>query len=141
MMMGGKTLRRTIEMEKKWKCEICGCTEEHACKEGGCSWVAQNLCSACVPVLYDMALKKWGPLAQLNQLNEECAELIVAGSHLMRESTTQHYRDVVEEVIDVEIMLGQLKLLLNVAESDWKIARSEKLARLAQRLGLGKANQ
>jgi len=27
-------------------CRICGCTEKHAC-EGGCSWVAPDLCSAC----------------------------------------------------------------------------------------------
>jgi ParB family chromosome partitioning protein len=27
-------------------CRVCGCTEKHAC-EGGCSWVAPDLCSAC----------------------------------------------------------------------------------------------
>ena len=28
-------------------CRICGCTEDNAC-EGGCSWVEEDLCSACV---------------------------------------------------------------------------------------------
>lgn len=28
-------------------CRACGCTEWDAC-EGGCSWVARDLCSACV---------------------------------------------------------------------------------------------
>lgn len=28
-------------------CRKCGCTEEFAC-EGGCSWIAPDLCSACV---------------------------------------------------------------------------------------------
>lgn len=28
-------------------CRVCGCTEERAC-EGGCTWVAADLCSACV---------------------------------------------------------------------------------------------
>lgn len=29
------------------KCKICGCTDNHACK-GGCFWVDDDLCSACV---------------------------------------------------------------------------------------------
>jgi hypothetical protein len=27
-------------------CAVCGCTDEHAC-EGGCAWIAPNLCSKC----------------------------------------------------------------------------------------------
>lgn len=27
-------------------CRECGCTDDHAC-DGGCSWVADDLCSAC----------------------------------------------------------------------------------------------
>lgn len=27
-------------------CRVCGCTEDNAC-EGGCSWVEEDLCSAC----------------------------------------------------------------------------------------------
>ena len=33
--------------EKERTCRVCGCTEESAC-EGGCSWVEEDLCSACV---------------------------------------------------------------------------------------------
>ena len=28
-------------------CRVCGCTEDNAC-EGGCWWVEDDLCSACV---------------------------------------------------------------------------------------------
>jgi hypothetical protein len=28
-------------------CRICGCTDDRACP-GGCAWVAEDLCSACV---------------------------------------------------------------------------------------------
>lgn len=28
------------------KCKYCGCTDDHAC-EGGCSWVAKDVCSKC----------------------------------------------------------------------------------------------
>ena len=27
-------------------CRVCGCTDEYGC-DGGCSWVEENLCSAC----------------------------------------------------------------------------------------------
>ena len=27
-------------------CEVCGCTDTHACR-GGCHWVGPTLCSAC----------------------------------------------------------------------------------------------
>ena len=30
----------------KRKCRVCGCDWNHAC-EGGCSWVADDLCSKC----------------------------------------------------------------------------------------------
>lgn len=28
-------------------CRICGCTDDHACA-GGCFWVSEDLCSACL---------------------------------------------------------------------------------------------
>lgn len=35
------------EMNEDRKCRICGCTWFHACP-GGCYWVEEDLCSACV---------------------------------------------------------------------------------------------
>lgn len=35
-------------------CGLCGCTDELACP-GGCSWVAPDLCSKCLPVAYGAA--------------------------------------------------------------------------------------
>ena len=32
------------------KCKICGCTDYNAC-EGGCYWVAEELCSKCADEL------------------------------------------------------------------------------------------
>lgn len=28
-------------------CSVCGCTDDEAC-DGGCAWVADDLCSACI---------------------------------------------------------------------------------------------
>ncbi len=35
-------------MDEQQKCRKCGCTDECACP-GGCAWVLDNLCSACIP--------------------------------------------------------------------------------------------
>jgi hypothetical protein len=35
-----------IRKEGSQTCRECGCTDERAC-EGGCSWVEEDLCSAC----------------------------------------------------------------------------------------------
>ena len=38
--------------EEKRKCRVCGCDEMHACETAGgpCYWIAQDLCSKCVPL-------------------------------------------------------------------------------------------
>ena len=61
--------------------------------------------------LYKQALDKWGLEAQVGMLIEECAELIKA-SHkaFMRNGSVL---DFIEEVIDVEIMLEQMKIYFN----------------------------
>jgi hypothetical protein len=38
-------LANELELQR---CRKCGCTQLEACPEG-CSWVAEDLCSACVP--------------------------------------------------------------------------------------------
>lgn len=45
-LVSGKVLRRTKAPQKERKCRVCGCTELTACP-GGCSWIEQDLCSAC----------------------------------------------------------------------------------------------
>lgn len=32
------------------KCQVCGCTDTHACL-GGCYWIAEELCSNCGVVI------------------------------------------------------------------------------------------
>jgi len=33
----------------KWKCRVCGCTWNNACK-GGCYWLKKDLCSTCATI-------------------------------------------------------------------------------------------
>lgn len=36
-----------VDVDAPRSCRVCGCTDGLACR-GGCSWVASDLCSACV---------------------------------------------------------------------------------------------
>ena len=56
--------------------------------------------------LYERALEHWGANAQLDKTIEECAELIQAISRLINGQAEE--ADVVEEIADVDNMLGQL---------------------------------
>lgn len=69
-------------------------------------------------------------MKQIGQAEEELAELIVALHHYERVynsglnvSARQAYMHVAEEIADVEIMMEQIKHILNIPEpliADWK---------------------
>lgn len=63
---------------------------------------------------------------------EECGELIVAISHYQRARGT--INDLIEEIADVEIMLGQLKIIFN--KYDILEKKNEKLLKLESNLKL-----
>lgn len=67
--------------------------------------------------LYKKALNKWGNNTQILMLFEEIAELQKAVCKLTRKDTGS-IQDVIEEIVDVEIMLGQLKIMIKVPEVD-----------------------
>ena len=77
-----------------------------------------------------IAQEKFGSENQLRMLQEECAELIVAVSKYFRYNTTE---ELIEEGVDVELMLAQLKLLLK-SPLAWKKMRQKKLERLLKLL-------
>lgn len=41
-----KFIKQVVTSEQV--CRVCGCTENNACPPDGCSWVEEDLCSACV---------------------------------------------------------------------------------------------
>lgn len=87
--------------------------------------------------LYAIALEKWGAHAQVMMVIEEMAELTKALCDLYRkryilEENGDCIDAVAEEVADVEIMLGQLRVIMGDEKPDaWK---KVKLARLKARL-------
>jgi hypothetical protein len=77
--------------------------------------------------IYDEALKAWGKEAQLGMVQEECAELIVAINKLRRGRSVNN---VIEECVDVELCLEQMKNMFPEYIQVWNRMREEKLLRL-----------
>lgn len=58
----------------------------------------------------DKAIQLWSVEKQIDMVIEECAELIVSINHYRRNRVT--YKEVLEECVDVEMMLDQLKNII-----------------------------
>lgn len=85
--------------------------------------------------LFKEAIKKYGFMAQLGVLQEECAELIVAASHIRRDREGA-INEFIEELVDVHIMLKQVEEYLNRIGYSEEITAmwNNKLLKLEQRL-------
>lgn len=70
----------------------------------------------------------WGDNFQLNQTQEECAELIVAINKWRRQQAT--LIDLIDECVDVELMIEQMKIILAGHEQTWEMIKDTKLKRL-----------
>jgi len=81
--------------------------------------------------LMQMALKEWGSETQLDMVIEECAELIDAIQKWRRRRVDS--LKVLEEAVDVELCLGQLKLMLD-APALFENVKRDKLERLEKLL-------
>lgn len=62
-------------------------------------------------LIYKKAVEKWGVNDQLDQTTEECAELIQSLNKFKRKRGD--FEMVVEEVVDVQIMINQVKVILS----------------------------
>ena len=78
----------------------------------------------------------YGESSQLSILQEECAELIQAVSKYRRKSEPDVFdkMPIEEEIADVEIMVEQIKYLLNISHSDIKSIKDTKLERQIKRM-------
>jgi hypothetical protein len=84
--------------------------------------------------LYIAVIEKEGKEEQIRQLQEECSELAVALSHFCR-GRENAIDEVIEELVDVEILLDQMKQNVFTYKGQRKRIKHMKLARLAERVG------
>ncbi|MBR0365772.1 MAG: hypothetical protein IJH94_03105 [Clostridia bacterium] len=76
--------------------------------------------------------------AQAVQTMEECAELIQALSKSARANTADDIADaaehIKEEIADLEIMVEQIKYMLNMSDADIDEIKEQKIARQIERI-------
>lgn len=87
--------------------------------------------------ILDKAVEKYGE-RQLDQAQEELAELIVAISKYKRAVAKGLYKDkaitdVIEEIADVTIMINQVMMLLNISNTEVNNIEITKLNRLEKK--------
>ena len=83
--------------------------------------------------ILEKAIEKYGE-KQLDQAQEELAELIVAISKYKRNENKFTISNVIEEIADVNIMIKQVMRLLDIEEFEVKNEEISKLNRLKKRL-------
>ncbi len=76
------------------------------------------------------AIEAWGPEAQEDSSIEEMAELVKALLKYRRERLDSS--EVQEEIVDVQIVLDQLKILFFDSDQDYSSLRQKKLAQLSK---------
>jgi NTP pyrophosphatase (non-canonical NTP hydrolase) len=81
--------------------------------------------------IYRTTIEKWGVEAQYDQAVEECAELIAVLKHYRRGKAGEE--EVVSELADVALMLGQLSYMFGREKVERRI--EQKLAKLKGLLG------
>jgi hypothetical protein len=85
--------------------------------------------------LYERALCKWGEAAQVQMMIEEMAELTKALCKRTRKVNGCSINDVINEIVDVEIMLGQMKVVFlnpTLKGRDFEEIKLDKLIKLKQ---------
>jgi len=82
--------------------------------------------------LYKLALDRWGVDSQVNMAFQECAELIKALTDFYRDRNTA--KDIIEEVVDVELMCGQMRNLYDPNDFYYSDLRQKKIARFKELL-------
>ena len=85
--------------------------------------------------LYKFAIERYGDEAQINQGIEEMAEPIQAVNKFRRKPVIENLENIAEEIVDVEIMLEQYKIIYAANPIVEKL-KNQKLQRLASRLGV-----
>lgn len=83
--------------------------------------------------ILEKAVEKYGE-KQLDQAQEELAELIVAISKHKRNANKLTIANIIEEIADVNIMIKQVMMLLDIKEFEVKSEEIYKLNRLKKRM-------
>lgn len=90
--------------------------------------------------MYSEVIQHYGLENQTDMLMEECAELIQAANKMKRyPEDHEARRNLIEEIVDVEIMIAQMKIGYKITKEEITSLRMQKDNRLFKRLWEEKA--
>jgi dimeric dUTPase (all-alpha-NTP-PPase superfamily) len=84
--------------------------------------------------VFRRAIEQYGKPAQMMMVAEECGELLKECSKYLRKGNHYDKTKLMEEVVDVQIMLDQIKVMCDYDDFQLDILRKEKVGRLMKRL-------
>lgn len=87
-----------------------------------------------IKAICKQAVEKYGNNAQMDMVIEECSELIQAISKNKRGKNNR--QNIAEEIADVEIMLEQLKIIMDICNTEVEIWKQFKINRLSEKLDI-----
>jgi NTP pyrophosphatase (non-canonical NTP hydrolase) len=88
--------------------------------------------------IYERALALWGFDAQIKMVIEEALEFALEVQRLHRNRTK--FNKLIEEIVDVEIMIAQLKYIIKIPTYKIENEKLKKLRRLKRLIRIGERN-
>lgn len=83
-------------------------------------------------ILYKQMLEKWGAESQVLKFCEESGELTQA---LVKQIQKGRWKNrLIEEIADVELMLGQMKYIFEISDKEVKKLKIEKVKKIKNKL-------
>ena len=80
------------------------------------------------------AVNVWGASSQIGMFVEEIGEVLQAINKLSRKTDEERYNNLIEEMVDLQIMLVQMRIVYHIPDRLWNEMMDKKKRRLRQRL-------
>ena len=80
------------------------------------------------------AVNVYGAASQIGMFVEEIGEVLQAINKLSRKTDEERYDNLVEELVDLQIMLVQMRIVYHIPDKLWDEMMDKKKRRLRQRL-------
>lgn len=82
--------------------------------------------------IYNKTINVYGKEAQMYKLTEECGEYITALNQFKDGRIT--ISDLIEELVDIDVLIDQMKIIFEDRISEWYHIKERKLKRLRDRI-------
>ena len=80
------------------------------------------------------AVNVYGATTQIGMFVEEIGEVLQAINKLSRKTDEERYDNLIEELVDLQIMLIQMRIVYHIPDQLWDEMMEKKLQRLRHRL-------